>query len=91
METVETRAGAERLLLEMMALVVVPDTAGHVRVAVPLVDPKPVKMQAVVFSTPQFAVVKSTIPGVVPPIVPGAANVAPFKSKELVALPAESP
>ena len=35
--------------------------------------------QAVVLSTPQFSAEKSPIPGVVPPMVPGEANVAPLK------------
>ena len=59
--------------------VLVPATAGHVIVAEPLVEPKPVMTQAVVLSTPQLIAEKSPTPGVVPPMVPGDANVAPPK------------
>jgi hypothetical protein len=52
-DTVEVKAGAEIRLLDVMALVVVPATAGHVNVAVPEVEPYPVMTQAVVFSVPQ--------------------------------------
>jgi len=58
----------------------VPATFGHVIVADPLVEPKPVKTQVVVEDLPQFTVLKSPTPGVVPPIVPGA-------GKEVVAPP----
>ena len=66
--------GAEKALLDTIGFVVVPATAGHVKVAVPLVDPKPVSTQAVVFRTPQLCALKSPIPGVVPPIVGGDAR-----------------
>jgi hypothetical protein len=57
--------------------VAVPATAGQVIVAVPLVEPLPVMTQEVVPVTPQLSAEKSPMPRVVPPIVPGAANVAP--------------
>jgi hypothetical protein len=50
--TVDTNAGAERLLLDVTALVVVPATAGAVRVAVPLVLPFILISPAVVPMTP---------------------------------------
>jgi hypothetical protein len=84
--TVDTNAGAEILLLDVIALVLVPATAGQVRVAVPLVDPLPVIMQAVVPVTPQFSAVSLSVVNVaveaVPlPIAPGVANVAPFRDE----------
>ena len=54
-----------------IGLLVVPATAGHVSVAVPLVEPYPVRTKAVVLRTPPLTALKSPIPGVVPPIVPG--------------------
>ena len=44
--------GAEKLLLDTIELVVVPAVAGHVIVAVPLVEPAPVMTQDVVVAMP---------------------------------------
>jgi len=76
---VETNAGAEILLLDVIALAGVPAAAGQVKVALPLV-PYPVKMQATEPETPQLFALKSPAPGVVPPIVPGAAQLFPKSS-----------
>lgn len=67
------------VFVKMMALPAVPATAGHVMVADPEVEPNPEITQEVVTETPQFRDEKEPAAGVVPPIAPGAAIVAPPK------------